>query len=151
MGDSAMSRAHMMVCAALLSTLSVEARAKDNYLGQLLPIAGSDCPADTVPAAGQEIQISQNQPLFALLGQQYGGDGVRTFKLPDLRGRVPLGAKEPGPNWVKLGETGGAQHQQIDLPPKSAGATPVDIQGTPYVTINWCIVTRGEFPSRPRD
>jgi microcystin-dependent protein len=141
----------MMVCAALLSTLSVEARAqsyaKSNYIGQLIAVAGGYCPPDTVPAAGQMLQTSQNAALSAVLGNTYGGDFEHTFKLPDLRGRVPLGAPEPGP---KLGGTGGVQHQQIDLPPKSAGATPVDIQGTPYLTINWCIVTTGVFPVSPR-
>lgn len=39
---------------------------------------------------GQTLQISQNQALFSLLGTMYGGDGVTTFKLPDLQGRVPL-------------------------------------------------------------
>ncbi len=39
---------------------------------------------------GQLVSIQQNQALFALLGTTYGGDGVSTFGLPDLRGRVPL-------------------------------------------------------------
>ena len=39
---------------------------------------------------GQTMQISQNQALFSLLGTMYGGDGQTTFKLPDLRGRVPI-------------------------------------------------------------
>lgn len=39
---------------------------------------------------GQLLPINQNQPLFALLGTTYGGDGRVNFALPDLRGRVPL-------------------------------------------------------------
>lgn len=39
---------------------------------------------------GQTLQISQYQALFSLLGTMYGGDGQTTFKLPDLRGRVPI-------------------------------------------------------------
>jgi len=41
--------------------------------------------------AGQLLQISAYQALFSLLGTKYGGDGVNTFGLPDLRGRVPMG------------------------------------------------------------
>ena len=36
------------------------------------------------------MSIAENTPLFSLLGTTYGGDGVSTFALPDLRGRVPI-------------------------------------------------------------
>jgi microcystin-dependent protein len=39
---------------------------------------------------GQILPITQNQPLYALIGNAYGGDGVTTFGLPELRGRVPM-------------------------------------------------------------
>jgi microcystin-dependent protein len=39
---------------------------------------------------GQLLPINQNQPLFALLGTMYGGNGQTTFALPDLRGKVPI-------------------------------------------------------------
>jgi microcystin-dependent protein len=39
---------------------------------------------------GQVLPIIQNQPLFALLGTRYGGDGKRNFALPNLQGAVPL-------------------------------------------------------------
>ena len=39
---------------------------------------------------GQTMAISQNQALFSLLGTMYGGDGVTTFKLPNLQGRAPI-------------------------------------------------------------
>jgi microcystin-dependent protein len=39
---------------------------------------------------GQLLPINQNQPLFALLGTTYGGDGRVNFALPDLRARLPL-------------------------------------------------------------
>jgi len=34
--------------------------------------------------------ITQNEALFALIGTTYGGDGVSTFGLPNLLGRVPI-------------------------------------------------------------
>lgn len=40
---------------------------------------------------GQFIDIRENNALFALLGTTYGGDGRNNFKLPDFRGRVPVG------------------------------------------------------------
>jgi microcystin-dependent protein len=39
---------------------------------------------------GQLLPINQNQPLFALLGTTYGGDGRVNFALPNLRGQVPI-------------------------------------------------------------
>lgn len=39
---------------------------------------------------GQLLAISSNQALYSLIGTTYGGDGVTTLGLPDLRGRVPL-------------------------------------------------------------
>lgn len=53
---------------------------------------------------GQLLQISNNQALFALLGTQYGGDGQRTFALPNLQGSLALGA---GPGFTQ-GQTVGA-------------------------------------------
>jgi hypothetical protein len=44
-----------------------------------------------MPARGQTLQIGANTPLFTLLGTKYGGDGVTTFKLPDLRKYAPGG------------------------------------------------------------
>src|SRR6185295_860572 len=39
---------------------------------------------------GQFLPINQNQALFSLLGTTYGGNGVTTFALPNLQGRVPI-------------------------------------------------------------
>jgi microcystin-dependent protein len=61
---------------------------------------------------GQLLPISQNTPLFSLLGTFYGGDGKSTFALPDLRGAVPLhvGYQQPGPglSTYDLGQQGGS-------------------------------------------
>jgi microcystin-dependent protein len=38
---------------------------------------------------GRLLQISQNQALFALLGNTYGGDGRTTFGLPKLTSPDP--------------------------------------------------------------
>ena len=41
---------------------------------------------------GQSMEVVQNQALFSLLGNTFGGDSNTTFNLPDFRGRCPLGA-----------------------------------------------------------
>ena len=45
--------------------------------------------ANGMPAKGQTLPISAYEPLFALIGTTYGGDGVTNFKLPDLRSAAP--------------------------------------------------------------
>lgn len=60
-------------------------------LGQVVLTAGKIASSQTLPANGQTLKISQNTPLFALLGTEYGGNGTSTFKLPDLRNAAPNG------------------------------------------------------------
>jgi microcystin-dependent protein len=66
--------------------------------------------------SGQIMAIAQNQALFALLGTTYGGNGVQTFALPDLRGRTALapGQMPGGPNYV-LGEIQGEESHVLTV------------------------------------
>ncbi len=59
------------------------------YLGELILFAGNFAPSGFAIAQGQLLSINSNSALFALLGTQYGGDGITTFALPDMRGRSP--------------------------------------------------------------
>jgi microcystin-dependent protein len=60
------------------------------FIGQIMLFGGNFAPLNWALCNGQLIAISQNTALFSILGTQYGGDGVTTFALPDLRGRVPI-------------------------------------------------------------
>lgn len=61
------------------------------------------------PAAGQLLQVSQYQALFSLIGNTYGGTYPSTFQVPDLRGRVIIGAGQgPGLPAYNYGDKGGA-------------------------------------------
>jgi microcystin-dependent protein len=64
--------------------------------GTLLPYAGTadvDQPAGYLPCDGREVSRNEYADLFAAIGTLWGaGDGTNTFNLPDLRGRVPMGA-----------------------------------------------------------
>lgn len=63
----------------------------DAYLGMILAVPYTFEPMGWKFCHGQLLQISQYDTLYALLGPTYGGDGVTTFALPDLRGRTPIG------------------------------------------------------------
>jgi microcystin-dependent protein len=61
------------------------------FLGQIEVYAFNFPPKGWAQCNGQLLAINTNQALFSLLGTIYGGDGIRTFALPDLRGRMPVG------------------------------------------------------------
>ncbi len=80
------------------------------YIGEIRLFAGNFAPYGWMFCHGQELLISQNSALFALIGTTYGGDGSRTFGLPDLQGRVPLHrGNGPGLSPRFMGEHGGTE------------------------------------------
>lgn len=77
-------------------------------LGEIRLFASNTLPNGWVSANGQLLAINTNAALFALLGTTYGGDGVTTFALPDLRGRTPIGVGQaPGQSNRILGASAG--------------------------------------------
>jgi microcystin-dependent protein len=62
------------------------------FAGQIMIFAGSFAPGGWAICDGRLLPIEENKQLFNAIGITYGGDGVSTFALPDLRGRVPLGS-----------------------------------------------------------
>lgn len=79
-------------------------------LGSICTTAADFCPRGYTSASGALLPIMKNQALFSLLGTKYGGDGVTTFALPDLRGRMPVGTgMGNGLRSVSLGEIRGAE------------------------------------------
>jgi hypothetical protein len=63
----------------------------DRFLAETFLTAANFPPPGTAFASGQQLIIQDNDTLFALLGTMYGGDGVTTFNLPDLRKQAPKG------------------------------------------------------------
>ena len=60
---------------------------------------------------GQTMPINQNQALFSLLGTTYGGNGMTTFALPNLQGKVPV---HMGSGFA-LGQTGGEASHTLSI------------------------------------
>lgn len=80
------------------------------FISEIRQFAGNYAPVGWAFCDGQELQIAQNQTLFNLIGTTYGGDGVTTFALPDLRGRVAHHfGTGPGLSTGLPGETGGTE------------------------------------------
>jgi microcystin-dependent protein len=93
----------------------------ESYVGEIRLLPFNFVPAGWADCNGQLISIAENEILYTLLGTTYGGDGVNTFALPDLRGRLPLhnGSARSGTNYV-IGQLGGSESVTllpVNLPP----------------------------------
>jgi microcystin-dependent protein len=79
------------------------------FIGEIKIFPYSFAPKGWAYCDGQIMQISQNQALYSLLGTTYGGNGTSTFALPNLQGRVPIGAGTgPGLSSRPLGQSSGS-------------------------------------------
>ena len=56
----------------------------DPFLGQIALVPYNFEPRGWAFCDGRYMSIAQNSALFSLLGTTYRGDGVTTFRLPDL-------------------------------------------------------------------
>lgn len=65
---------------------------------------------------GSLLPIALNPALFSVIGTLYGGDGMMTFALPDLRGRVPLGQGFDGEEGYAVGQSGGTDTVLLSEP-----------------------------------
>ena len=57
----------------------------ENYISQVIYLPFVWNTRDTVVCRGQTLDTQNHQALFSLLGTRWGGDGIHTFALPDLR------------------------------------------------------------------
>jgi microcystin-dependent protein len=82
-----------------------------NTPGIINLFAGPNAPLGYLFCDGSAISRSTYSNLFAVLGTIYGnGDGINTFNLPNLQGRVPVGldTQVPATGYANtLGESGG--------------------------------------------
>jgi microcystin-dependent protein len=113
---------------------------------------------------GQLMSISQNTALFSLLGTYFGGNGTTTFALPDLRGRVVIGAGAgPGLMNYDFAQVGGQELNTFNVTQLAPGVVdvanpPVQVvtpppnsvisNVQPYVSMNYIIAIYGIYPSR---
>ncbi|PQZ81778.1 MULTISPECIES: phage tail protein [unclassified Brevundimonas] len=91
------------------------------YVGEIRMFGFPRIPVGWLACNGGLVSIADNEVLYTLLGTAYGGDGVNTFGLPDLRGQVPIHhGTGPGLSAKVLGQRGGSENVtllQSNLPP----------------------------------
>ncbi len=96
-----------------------------NPPGVLMPYAGTVIPLGWLLCDGSEIRISEYGSLYETIGFNFGARTSVTpgfFKIPDLRGRLPLGADNMGGNpagtvtanyATGVGQVGGSEFEDI--------------------------------------
>ncbi len=85
------------------------------FVGDIYAFAFSFAPRGWAQCNGQSLPINQNQALFSILGTTYGGNGVTTFNLPNLMGRVPIGFGSYGGNSYIIGQSAGEQSHALTV------------------------------------
>lgn len=86
----------------------------ETYIGTIIPFAGTFAPAGWALCNGQLLAISQNETLYSLIGTTYGGDGINTFGMPNLCGRVPIHQGQlPGGSTYVIGQIHGSESVTI--------------------------------------
>ena len=80
------------------------------FIAEIRIFAGNFAPRGWAFCDGQLLPISQNTPLYTLIGTTYGGDGKSTVGLPNMQGRSPMHqGRAPGLSPKQLGEKGGVE------------------------------------------
>ncbi|MDI9308851.1 MAG: tail fiber protein [Limnohabitans sp.] len=102
------------------------------FIGEIKIFGFNFAPIGYAFCWGQQMSIAQNSALFALLGTTFGGNGVQTFNLPDLRGRLPIGqGSGPGLNSIQMGEMSGVNNITIlpsNMPVHNHGLSTVSVK-----------------------
>lgn len=75
------------------------------YVGEIRIFPGNFAPLGWALCDGALMSIANYEVLFNLIGTTYGGDGMNTFALPDLRGRAPI---HQGAGFI-IGQSGGTE------------------------------------------
>lgn len=101
------------------------------YLSEIRLMAFSFAPKGWALCNGQLLAIQQNTALFSLLGTYYGGDGIRTFALPNLQGRVPISMAQ---NYA-IGQIGGEVNHTLSTNEIASHVHTLTGQNSPALTV----------------
>lgn len=83
------------------------------FLAEIRIVGFNFPPRGWAQCDGQILPINQNQSLYSLLGNTYGGNGS-SFALPELRGRVPIHeGTGAGLSSRTLGQKGGEENHTL--------------------------------------
>lgn len=102
--------------AGLAMAIPAHAQGDSPFVGQIDIVGFNFAPVGWAECEGQLLPISQYEALFSLIGTTYGGDGVNTFALPDLRGRMAIHQGDgPGLAPYVMGQASGEETVTLTL------------------------------------
>jgi microcystin-dependent protein len=84
----------------------------DEYIGMIKFFVGDYAPQGYLFCDGSLLPVQQYQALYTIIGTRYGGTPNQNFKLPDFRGRLPIGmgiGVNPTLTPRQLGQSGGEE------------------------------------------
>jgi len=83
----------------------------NQFIGEIRMFGGNFAIQGWSFCNGQTVPISQNEALYNLIGTTYGGNGVSTFGLPNLQGRLPVHIGQgAGLSPYVIGQVGGTEN-----------------------------------------
>lgn len=106
---------------------------EEPFLGEVRAFACNFAPEGWARCDGAHLPIQQHTALFSVLNTRFGGDGTRTFALPDLREAFPVHPTTPD----GVGKKGAAW-------PDEEGSS----QQAPLLVVTYAVATRGMYPPR---
>jgi len=88
----------------------------DEYLAVIKLFGFQFAPRGWAYCDGSLLNVNTNTALFSLIGASFGGSGVQSFGLPDLRGRTAVGqGAAPGLQPYTIGQKAGAETVTLTL------------------------------------
>jgi len=132
------------------------------FLGQIFLQAPSYSVDSLIFLNGTNLSINSNSALFDVIGTNYGGDGMPTFNVPDLRSRVPIGTGQGQMSAWSLGQQYGFETVTITQSQMPAHQHTVPSLGIvtgftgsnqpqslmqPSLVLKYLICTNGQIPS----
>ncbi len=104
------------------------------YTGTVMAFSTGNVPRYWLPCNGQILKIDYYPQLHYIIGNRFGGDGKKTFALPDLRGRIIMGdGQSPEGSDRVLGEKNGTEQVEIsvkEMPTHNHTAIMDELSGT---------------------
>lgn len=129
-------------------------RNRGAIIGEIKVYSGTIPPSGWAFCQGQILNISENQALYNVIGHRFGGDGIQTFALPDLRGRAIIGTGT-GENLTlrTIGDSGGSEvigTSDVSLVVDNENGVIQSLTNQenmmPYLVLNYMIYTKKVIP-----
>ena len=121
------------------------------FVGQVLAVGFQFAPVGWLPCDGRSLPIAQYDVLYSLIGTTYGGDGVNTFNVPDLRGRLAIHqGQKPGLPNVVIGQAMGTESvtlAQTELPAHGHTLSVSSTTGTTNIPASSVLLAAGNQES----